>query len=167
MAIDPAYGFASAAEMETALAAQPADVETIRIDTDDPGATQPFVAGTIDGGTRVLATPSASPRTGSRGARRWVAAGLGVLVAVAIGIGVAVTRDDGGQPDTPLPSTAPTVVGSEQPVNGGSLPATTPTATVPAPTSPTTPDSKGPKEPKGPKGKAKDDAKAKGPGKGD
>ena len=123
MAIDPASRFASAAEMETALAAQPAADETVRIDTDDPGATQPFAASTSDGGTRVLATPSASSPARSRGARRWVAAGLGVLVVAAIGIGVAVTRDDGGQPDTPLPSTAPTVVGSEPPVNGGSLPA--------------------------------------------
>ena len=123
MAIDPASRFASAAEMETALAAQSSSDETVRIDTDDPGATQPFATGRSDGATRVLATPSASAPARSRSARRWVAAGLGVLVVAAIGIGVAVTRDDGGQPGTPLPSTAPTAVGSEPPVNGGSLPA--------------------------------------------
>jgi serine/threonine-protein kinase len=123
MATDPGARFSSAAEMAAALAAPSADDATVRIDPEHAGATQPFAGSPLHDDTRVLARPSASPRRRSRGARRWVAAGLGLLVVAAVGIGAAVTRDDSGPPKGAVPSTSPTVVGSQAPANGGSLPA--------------------------------------------
>jgi hypothetical protein len=151
--------------MATALAAKPLDDETVRIDAQDPGATRPLDVAAVVGQARVLTTPSVSAPARSRAARRWVAAGLGLLAVAAVGIGVAVTRDDAAQPDTTLPLTTPTVVSSQAPSSTPTTaPATAPATTAPAVAPPAKP---GPKGADGPKGKTKDVPKRKGAGQSD
>jgi hypothetical protein len=130
MATDPGSRFHSAAEMASALEAQPAMDETVRMETDDPGTTRPFAAPARDGHTSVLPPRTALPRpprvarpARSRAPRRWVAAGVAVLLVAAVAIGIIATRDDGGQPSVTSPTTTPTVAVSRVPSAGGSLPA--------------------------------------------
>ena len=149
MASDPASRFSSAVEMRSALESRAVADETVRIEEEDPGATEAFIAPVREGETRVLAPPTAAaPRAaGSRGARRWVAVGFTVLALSAVGIGIAVTRDSGGTPTTTLPSTTPSVLESQPPPTPTTNATTITAAPLPAPQ--TKPAPKGPKEPKG------------------